>query len=281
MSFLGMDVGFCCRRVQNKSGGVLPEMAAPPGFAQAMANSAKWDHMQQPPATPPSREPLSRSSRSPNGAHTNGSAQVAYASALQAASSASRPSLLLPTQAQIGALAPAAAVAVLREHGPAHAYIAATALARLNTFASKRIKALVAEEPSQDGLNDIDTMIEAGAVEACIAAMHAHVNPAAPTPRGADAAPSSSGDAQSQAVRVQLLAPFTLLTMMQGSDEKLWSRVEDEFLAARGVVALAQARERHPDVDGLDQILTLTSDTFMNFASETALDHAEKQRHAR
>jgi hypothetical protein len=158
MSFLGMDVGFCCRRVQNKSGGVLPEMAAPPGFAQAMANSAKWDHMQQPPATPPSREPSSRSSRSPNGAHTNGSAQVAYASALQAASSASRPSLLLPTQAQIGALAPAAAVAVLREHGPAHAYIAATALARLNTFASKRIKALVAEEPSQDGTLALTTL---------------------------------------------------------------------------------------------------------------------------
>ena len=185
-----------------------------------------------------------------------------------------------PSQARVSELSPVAAVNVLREFGPAHAYLAATALARINTFAKTRIEATVAG--SQAGLTEMTEMIKAGAAEACLWAMHAHLNADAVLSPGDSAAPSG-GDSHSQAMRVQMLAPYALLAMMQSIhdgqtvDESLRARVEDEFIANRGIVAFGQAIERHPRESGIKEIIELASDAFMNnFASDAAAERAEK-----
>lgn len=67
---------------------------------------------------------------------------------------------------------------MLREFGAAHAYLADTCAAYLHEFTTKRTEAVQATaegEPLPDvGLAEVREMIDAGATEACLWAIHAH-----------------------------------------------------------------------------------------------------------
>lgn len=82
-----------------------------------------------------------------------------------------------PSQAWLKDKPVAIKVAVLREFGAAHAYLADTCAAYLHEFTTKRTEAVQATaqgEPLPDlGLAEVREMIDAGATEACLWAIHA------------------------------------------------------------------------------------------------------------
>ena len=175
-----------------------------------------------------------------------------------------------PTQKSIEKASPRQVVATLREFGSAHAYVAMTCLARLNHFATERANAVVGGSDSQSKAarateSVMLDIINNGAVEAVLWAMHAHLRPLTP-------------EARSHCAVVQGYGPYQLMNLFHGTyDKKARARVEAEFLAGRGVAALANAMGEYPNDKRVQDTTALCCQTLAEGLSEAGQEELERQ----